>query len=196
MNSGYAPSCATRVFDIAEALCRAVGNAIRPGFIQAVVALVVVRRIQVVRGRLLALEARFLAGCVLTRVSAGRVEADRRVRPSVVWRVGLRLPRRFGWLCGLVPGEAACFAGQLRVVLSEPGMVALLAACPQAVRVVAPLCSMLGIARSDYVPGERVVGVVSAPADDMRPAPVAVLESGAPCDSAPAGIAWVRFIPQ
>jgi hypothetical protein len=63
------------------------------------------------------------------------------------------LPRRFGWLCPLVPGEAACFAGQMRVLLAEPEMQTLLAACPQAVRVLRPLCVMLGIERMDHVPG-------------------------------------------
>lgn len=58
---------------------------------------------------------------------------------------GVALPRRFGWLLPLVPFEAACFAGQIRAVLAEPEMVALLAAAPQARRVLGPVCRMLGI---------------------------------------------------
>jgi len=56
------------------------------------------------------------------------------------------LPRGFGWLLPLVPQEAAGFASQLRVVLAEAEMVALLQASPQARRELRPLCRMLGIA--------------------------------------------------
>jgi hypothetical protein len=162
MNYHEASSSAGRFFAIAEALCWAVGKAIRPGFISAVLAMVVVRRIHRVRGALLALEARFLAGRVRRRVVravvVGSEPAVRVVRRRV--SVAERLPRGFACLFPLVPGDAACFAGQLRVVLAEPGMVALLAGCPQAVRVLAPLCRMLGIEREVYVPA----GVLAAKA--------------------------------
>jgi hypothetical protein len=195
----FRETSARRFFDIAEALCRAVGNAIRPGFIQVAMAILVVRRIHRVRGVLLALEARFLAGGILPGCrSAADVTA--RVRRSGASGpaecADVRLPRRFAWLCGLVPGEAACFAGQLRVVLAEPGMVALLASCPQAVRVVQPLCRMLGIARTDYVPDER-----APPPDDdaIRVAPIAPLEAAVANVPSPAevmmGTGWTRFIP-
>ena len=55
------------------------------------------------------------------------------------------LPRSFGWLLPLVPTEAACRATQLRAVLAEPEMVALIAAAPQATRLLRPLCRMLGL---------------------------------------------------
>jgi hypothetical protein len=154
VNFHEATSSAQRFFCVAEALCWAVGKAIRPGFIQAAMAMLVMARIRRVRAVLLALEARFLAGLLRTpvaRVAAARdVMAVRERAPPVATE---RLPRRFAWLCPLVPGEAACFAGQLRVVLAEPGMQTLLAACPQALRVLRPLCVMLGIERADYVPG-------------------------------------------
>jgi hypothetical protein len=160
------PSSGGRFFEIAEALCRAVGNAIRPGFIDAVLAMIVVRRIQRVRGILLALEARFLSGTL--RRHAGRVvraekTGERAVRPVVA----ARLPRSFSWLCPLVPSTAATCALHFRIILAEPGMQALLAGCPQAVRTVGPLCRMLGIARDDYVPAaeleaERVERVARA----------------------------------
>jgi hypothetical protein len=199
------PSCAKRIFDIAEALCLAVGNAIRPGLIPAVMALLVVRRIQRVRGLLLALEARFLAG----RLPAGgrpvgsadkvarRIAVAGNIGPELAWTMSL--PRRFGWLCGLVPGDPACFAGQLRVVLAEPGMVALLAACPQAVRIVRPLCWMLGIAAADYVPSGEVALKASAAAILVRAAePAPVVSEGVEAGHLAArmsGLGWVRFIP-
>jgi hypothetical protein len=161
MNSTSYPSSARRLFDIAEALCRAVGNAIRPGFIAVAMAILVCARIRRVRAALLALEARFLEGRV--RQWGIRAEGARAGLPASRMRVDANsLPRRFGWLCGFVPGEAACFAGQMRVVLAEPEMVALLAGCPQAVRLLGPLCLMLGIERADWVPGA------------VREAPVAV----------------------
>eukprot|EP01037_Dinobryon_pediforme_P005553 gene5553-5608_t len=147
------PSSAQRFFTIAEALCRAVGNAIRPGFIDAVLAMIVVRRIQRVRRVLLMLEVRFLAGRVRRRVVRARVEGEAEVvREQGSRGVTQRSPRGMGWLFNLVPHEAACQAGYMRGVLAEPGMQALLAACPQAVRVLGPVCVMLGIERAAYVP--------------------------------------------
>ncbi len=160
MNSDIIPTCARRIFEITEVLCRAVGNAIRPGFIQAAVAMLVVRRIARLRGVLLAIEARFLAGVVLRcRREAGGVVAAREI--SACSEVAGRLPVGLAWLCPLVPSDAAVQAGFLRVVLAEPGMVALLAACPQAVRAVGPLCRMLGIARVEYAPAVASSGEVA-----------------------------------
>jgi hypothetical protein len=211
--SEFVPTCARRIFDIVGALCLAVGNAIRPGFIQATMAMLVCRRIMRVRGLLLGLEARFLAGTLKSCpgrgagrvVPAGLVASVDLGLPVVPRRVGCLpagVPRRFAWLCVLVPGEAACFAGQLRVVLAEPGMAALLAACPQAVRIVRPLCWMLGIARADFVPGERVVvAAVDCAGDDnsvvaCRPEPaVTDVENAARFAEAAPGWGWVRFIP-
>lgn len=157
MDTALIKTGARGFFAIAEALCRAIGNAIRPGFIEAGLAMRVVRRIHRVRRALLALEALFAAGRVVRRterslrsgaeLTAGGAE----VRPCLP-DASARLPRRFGWLCPLVPGEAACHGGQLRVLLAEPGMQDLLAACPQAVRLLAPVCRMLGIERAAYTP--------------------------------------------
>ena len=52
---------------------------------------------------------------------------------------------RFGWLVRAVGYEAAGFGSQLRAVLETPEMVALLAACPEAGRVLRPLCRALAI---------------------------------------------------
>jgi hypothetical protein len=159
MNFDDRSTGAGRFFGIAEALCQAVGKAVRPGFIGAAMALLVVLRIQRVRRILWALEARFLAGLAVRRGTRVPVAGDVAVvREQVVPVAVLRLPRRFGWLFPMVPGDAACYSGQLLAVLAEPEMQALLAACPQAVRVLRPLCRMLGIARADYVPAGVDVG--------------------------------------
>jgi hypothetical protein len=174
LNHAIVTSCARRIFDISEALCRAVGNAIRPGFIEAALAMAVVLRIQRVRGILLALEARFIAGRLLrVKVRAGVIAGDAAVSMASAEgqrrRVSLQPNMRgvLGWLCPLVPSAAACYAGHLRIVLAEPEMQALLAACPQAVRALGPLCRMLGIERSAFVPAGAVPVVVRA---RVRPA--------------------------
>jgi hypothetical protein len=205
MNSGECPTSASRVAEIAGALSRAVAAAFRFGVMPAVTVLMVCRRIALARGVLLALEARFLAGGVMSR--AGRTGAEvvqARGHSTSVEDKAVRIPRRFAWLCALVPGDAACYAGQLRVVLAEPGMVALLAACPQAVRAVRPLCRMLGIERAAFVPGLRVPVVAAPVAALAAEAPVAVRGSPALCDDddgvswaaqAAVGLGWLRFIP-
>ena len=86
------------------------------------------------------------------------------------------LPLRFGWLLQLVPYEAANFASQLRAVLAEPEMVALLAASPQAERALRPLCRMLRIeaavlAWRDLVAAEPVV-VLKVPVPVAARAPM------------------------
>lgn len=152
MNFDDRSTAAGRFFGIAEALYQAVGRAVRPGFIGAAMALLVVRRISRVRRILLAMEARFLAGLAVRRGARAPVAGVAVVRERVVPVAVERLPRRFGWLFPMVPGDAACYSGQLRAVLAEPEMQALLMACPHALRVLRPLCRMLGIAPADYVP--------------------------------------------
>ena len=125
---------------ILEGLCRAVAARIAGRAMSAAVIVLVWQRIRQVERRLLGMLARFRAG----RLRIGRAAG---VRTGLGRRSGgsAGLPRGFGWLLALVPHEAAGFAGQLRVVLAEPEMAALIAAAPQARRVLGPLCRMLGI---------------------------------------------------
>ena len=53
------------------------------------------------------------------------------------------LPRRLGWLPGLVP-EILGVAGNLRLILAESEMEALIAADPRFGRILRPLCNLLG----------------------------------------------------
>ena len=55
-----------------------------------------------------------------------------------------RLPRGFGWLLRVVP-ETVAYGGQVEHLLADPKMTALLAASPQAGRILRPLCHMLAI---------------------------------------------------
>ena len=96
-------------------------------------------------------EVAFLA--LLERIRCGRFRGGWS-RAAVVGESGGRassgtrrgaLPIRFGWLMGVMPYEAAGYAGQLRTVLAEPEMVVLLRDVAGARRVLGPLCRMLGV---------------------------------------------------
>lgn len=69
--------------------------------------------------------------------------APRTGRPSPAARPP-RLPTGFAWLIRLAQ-ETAIFGSQLRHLLADPDMAALLAASPQAGRLLRPVCRMLGI---------------------------------------------------
>ena len=97
-----------------------------------------------------------------------------------------RLPRGFAWVPRLVP-EANGYASQLRHLLAEPEMAALLAAAPQAGRILRPLCRMLGIrplpgplapppAAAGTPPGTAVPA--PPPEPPPRPAPLGVPSPG------------------
>jgi hypothetical protein len=70
--------------------------------------------------------------------------------PKPVWQL---FPCRFAWLCGAVPSlphrfGAAQFGGQLRHLLGDPEMIALIAASPRMRSTLRPLLWMLGIEAS------------------------------------------------
>jgi hypothetical protein len=150
MSFAFIPFCAGRIALIADALGRAVGVAAGRRLMSGAMSLLVFARIMRARTLLLALLERVRVGGI--RVSVPRA-APRAADPGVLMASRVDpLPRGFGWLCAMVPSDAATYAGQLQIVLAEPGMAELLANCPQALRILRPLCRMLGIARADYVP--------------------------------------------
>ena len=104
--------------------------------------------------------ARFQAGHVMTRAARSfRVVDDVSDAAAVpVARAERVWPLEFGWLVRRAAHEAAIFEGQLRIALGQPEMVALLAACPQARRVLVPLCRMLAVDTAILRP--RVEGAV------------------------------------
>jgi hypothetical protein len=88
------------------------------------------------------------------------------------------LPRKFGWLIQFVPYEAACFGSQLQHQFSQPEMIALIEAAPQAAgRILRPLCWMLAI---PLPPSLRLPPRPRKPRPPKRPAPERT------CDKAPA----------
>lgn len=70
------------------------------------------------------------------------------------------LPRQFGWLVRAGGHEAAGLRAQLQHVMAQPEMAALLAASPQAVRLLRPLCRALAIGDDVLQPGRAPKPVV------------------------------------
>ncbi len=141
------PSLADRIVFTLDGLARAVAARIAARAMTAAMIVLVWGRVKRAERDILRLLALFGAGRL--RVLAGpRAGAGAAVVRAGARAGAARLPVRFAWLLPLVPGEAACFAGQLRAALGEAEMVALLEASPQARRVLRPLCRMLGIERS------------------------------------------------
>ncbi len=76
----------------------------------------------------------------------GDTEKPRGTRkpPAPAAEGAIRLPRNFAWMTKLVGTEAAAAGSQLRALMEDPEMAALLAASPRMVRTLKPLCRMLG----------------------------------------------------
>jgi hypothetical protein len=139
--------------------------------------------------RLARLTARFDA--LVARLTAGHPAAPCRPRTRSARKApaaGLRLPRSQAWLIRLLPGEAASYGCQLQALLADPQMAALLAAAPEAGRILRPLCRLLAIAPEGNLALPSAAG---KPAPKPRPAKPA---SGAQ----PSAIAltWAAFIAQ
>lgn len=102
-------------------------------------------RISLAQRRLERLWGRFCAGTLRARVAPWAGCAACGVR-----RPGVRMPRQAGWLLAAGRHEAAYFTQRLTVLLQEPEMRAFLAASPQAVRLLRPVCRALAV-ESDLV---------------------------------------------
>ena len=152
MNPVVSPSPIERFAIVIGALRQAVAAWGGRGVLQRVVVFLLYRRLAEICGRFERLAVRFASGRVLRReVGAGRVAVVRRGSCERV------LPVRFGWLVRVAGFEAAGFGSQLRAVLAEPEMVALLASVPQAARLLRPLCRMLAVEVSVLRPAMTVM---------------------------------------
>ncbi len=119
------------------------------GWLAEALVLLVHRRLGELGLRMERMAARFRAGTLRSpapRAVTGPLGARARAGARI-W------PRSFGWLVRAAAWEAAGFGLQLRAVLEAPEMVELLTACPQAVRVLRPLCRMLAIEPRMLRPG-------------------------------------------
>jgi len=103
--------------------------------------LMVHRRISRTFGRIERLLLRFQTG----RLWRLKPRAAAQRRPAREAAGSPALPRRFGWLVRAGGHQAAGFGTQLQTMLATPEMVALLAASPQAARILRPLCRALAV---------------------------------------------------
>ena len=109
--------------------------------------------------RFAALAARVRAGEASVAPTRVRTTAEApRLRPAP-------LPQGFAWLIRLAP-EAAALGGQVRHLLADPELAALLAVAPQAARLLRPLCRMLGIEAAPGLPA-----ALFGPPDPLPPPP-------------------------
>jgi hypothetical protein len=100
-----------------------------------------------------------------------------------------RWPQNFAWLIKMLPYEAACFGSQLQHQFSQPEMMALLEAAPQAGRLLRPLCRMLAV---ELPPALRLP---PRPPRPRKPKPPRQPRPERTCDVAPANGRKPRYPP-
>ena len=83
-----------------------------------------------------------------------------------------RLPRGYAWLVRRLP-QAAAAASQLQHLLADPAMADLLAAAPQAGRLLRPLCQMLGVRPPPALLPPAAAGPAGGAVAPLCPSPAA-----------------------
>jgi len=137
------------------------------GLLSTALVLLLYRRLGGICGQMERLVARFQAGRIWRRgpraAVAGKLVSNGRVRavPAV------QLSGRFGWLVWAASYQAAGYGCQLRAILGQPEMVALLMAAPQAARILRPVCRMLAVETSLLRP--RLEGAAVGAAVEPEP---------------------------
>ena len=116
---------------------------------------------------------------MLARFRAGRLwrMQGRARRCGAIRQANCTLPRRFGWLVRIGGHRAAGFGAQLQEVLNAPEMAELLAASPQAGRLLRPLCRSLAIELPGIVAEPRKAATDSGGRLRRRNPPRAVAEA-------------------
>jgi hypothetical protein len=108
----------------------------------------------------------------LVRFRAGKLwrmptpTAERASRCGAIRQANCTLPRRFGWLVKLGGYRAAVYRTQLELVLQSPDMAELLAAAPQAARIMRPLCRALALEWP--TPAPKPWKALLRPSEEMR----------------------------
>jgi hypothetical protein len=162
MNIVAAPSPFLSLPVVIRLLREAVGRWGGRGLLSTALALLLYRRLGEIGREMERLVERFQAGRLSRCATRAAPRRDDRARVTdgasdgpedgaqaavaPVW------PRRFAWLVRLAGYQAAGFGSQLQAILEHPEMVALLAAAPQSVRILRPLCRMLGVETSRLRP--------------------------------------------
>jgi len=126
-------------------------------------------------------------GNVAQRVAEGRFDprprspapagrARRGTAPS--WPGGLRA------LARLAP-ETVCYGGQLRALLAEPEIAAMLAAAPRLARHVRPLCRLLGVEPPPPLPAPQRPAIQPPRVDRAPPAASSGRQDAPPAETSP-----------
>ena len=166
---------ADRFAGIVDGLCRAVAAQIAGGRLAGPLIILIWTRLRHIARRFGGIAARLNAGRLRRRAAPRRRPAQETPRPRR-HRGPRPLPQGFAWLIRLAPGAAAGAASQLRHLLAEPDMAALIAAAPQTGRSLRSLCWMLGVRPPPDLPRRRRV----PPAVPAAKQPPAAAPPGAP----------------
>ena len=143
MNQPAPPAPADRLASVIDLLCRVVAAQIAGRRLAGPLIILICSRLRRIGTRCAAIATRLRTGRLRRRAAPRPRPAPPAARPQRPHRPG-PLPQGFAWLLRLVP-ETAGGASQLRHLLAQPDMEALIAAAPQAGRPLRSLCRMLGV---------------------------------------------------
>jgi len=167
VNSSASPSPFLSLLAVLRAVRGSVGDWGARGWLSQALAWLLYRRLGGVCAKMERLAELFQAGR-LGRIADRAVSVPRVGTEERSGRVAcLRYPWRFGWLVRAAAWHAAGYGSQLRHVLGQPEIVALLEAAPQAQRILRPVCRMLMIEASVLRP--RAVAVAAAALVEIVP---------------------------
>jgi len=132
------PTPARRIASLLNRLIMAVDSRVHTGQLARPLVGLIIHRLILIRQAIARIAARIAAGPLTPRKSGGP-------RPGRRAGTANRLPTAPAWLIKLVPEAAVC-AAQLRSLLADPEVAALLAAAPgQISRPLRSLCRILGV---------------------------------------------------
>ncbi len=163
---------------VLDGVCRAIGVRLSKSPVAVGVMLLLRLRLERLSRRFAAVVARFEAGTLRPPVVRRQTRprpSDPPLRPPNATRPP-GTPSWFGWVIGALPGSEAS-ASSLRALLAEPRTAALLAAGPQAARLLRPLCHMLGIEPS-LIPLPPPQALPPVEPEPPRPQAQAITPSG------------------
>ncbi len=148
MSTSTPVSATSRFSLVIDALHSVVAAQFRSATMTVAMIVLICGHLRRVERRVLALVAAIRAGTLRVGHGCG----GRRGPRGAAAAAGPTLPRGYAWLVVAVPYKVAALAGQLRVVLQDPEMVALIAASPRLVLLLRPLCRMLALEMNVLTP--------------------------------------------
>ena len=162
------PSLSQRLMLVVQALRAAIAAHAARDRTTVAVALRVWPYLHRLAHRFTALAARVQAGKV---VVVARATSRPRAAPEMPCPRPPGLPQGFAWLIRLAPGTVS-LRGQVCHLLGDPELASLLAAAPQAGRILRPLCRMLGIEAGPDFPQALFGPPEPPPTPDPSPDPL------------------------